>query len=151
MWARLDDELLDHEKISTAGEVIGGRNGSVIALGFYAQCLMWANRHLSDGHLPQRVVKGFRHGSNPLSIADALVKAGLLEKNGNGFVIHDFTEFNPVGGQGEGETAEGQAAQEGERDAREPPIVSGTAFCRPWRCPQWTRRGKVGFRARARA
>lgn len=95
MWARLDDELLDHEKISTAGEMIGGRNGSVIALGFYAQCLMWANRHLSDGHLPRSVVKDFRHGSNPLSIADALVKAGLLEKNGSGFVIHDFDEFNP--------------------------------------------------------
>ena len=95
MWARLDDELLDHQKIADAGEVIGGRNGSVIALGFYAQCLMWANRHLSDGHLPISVIKGFRHGSNPLSIADALVKAGLLEKNGSGFVIHDFTEFNP--------------------------------------------------------
>lgn len=95
MWARLDDELLDHQKISDAGDIIGGKNGSAIALGFYAQCLMWANRHLSDGHLPKSVVKDFRHGSNPLSIADALVKAGLLEKNGSGFVIHDFGDFNP--------------------------------------------------------
>jgi hypothetical protein len=95
MWARLDDELLDHQKIFAAGDLVGGRNGSVIALGFYAQCLMWANRHLSDGHLPLGVIKGFRHGSKPLSIADALVKAGLLEKNGSGFIIHDFKEFNP--------------------------------------------------------
>jgi hypothetical protein len=119
MWARLDDELLDHEKISTAGEVIGGRNGSVIALGFYAQCLMWANRHLSDGHLPSSVVKGFRHGSNPLSIADALVKAGLLEKNGNGFVIHDFTEFNPSAAKVKAKRRKDKQRKKAERDARE--------------------------------
>jgi hypothetical protein len=95
MWSKLDDELLDHRKIFAAGERIGGRNGSVIALGFYAQCLLWANRHLTDGHLPVSVIKGFRHGGNPLTLADALVQAGLLEVNGSGFVIHDFAEFNP--------------------------------------------------------
>ncbi len=96
MWARLDDELLDHRKLWDAGELIG-RNGAAIALGLYAVGLMWSNKHLSDGHLSTAVVKSFRHVSDPLSIADALVKAGLWERNGHGFLIHDYADFgNPT-------------------------------------------------------
>jgi hypothetical protein len=94
MWSRLDDELIDHRKIFAAGELIG-KNGPAIAIGFYAVALMWANKHLTDGHLPMPVIKSFRHVENPTSIADALAKAGLLDKNGNGFQIHDFEEWNP--------------------------------------------------------
>ena len=95
MWARLDDELIDHGKIFVAGEVIG-KNGAAIALGFYAVGLMWCNKHLTDGFLPTAVVKSFRHVERPLAIADALAKAGLWDKNGEGFVIRDFGDHNPV-------------------------------------------------------
>jgi hypothetical protein len=96
MWARLDDELLDHPKVWAAGEVLG-KGGAVIALGIYVIGLMWANKYLTDGHLPMAVVKNFRQWPDPLSVADALVKAGLWEKNGNGFVIHDYAAFgNPM-------------------------------------------------------
>jgi hypothetical protein len=95
MWSRLDDELIDHAKIFAAGAVIG-KNGPAIALGFYAVGLMWANKHLTDGFLPMTVVKSFRHVANPAAIADALVRAGLWDKNGgSGFQIHDFDHFNP--------------------------------------------------------
>ena len=95
MWARLDDELIDHRKIFIAGEAIG-KNGPAIAIGFYAVGLMWCNKHLSDGYLPLPIVKSFRHVDNPTSVADALTKAGLWEKNGAGFQIHDYAEFgNP--------------------------------------------------------
>jgi hypothetical protein len=95
MWARLDDELIDHRKIFIAGEILG-RNGPAIALGFYAIGLMWANKHLSDGHLPLPVVKSFRHVQHPMAVAEALVEARLWERNGAGFTIHDYTEFgNP--------------------------------------------------------
>ena len=95
MWARLDDELIDHRKIFIAGETIG-KNGPAIALGFYAVGLMWSNKHLTDGFLPMAVIKSFRHVSHPASIADALAKAGLWEKNGgSGYQIHDYRDFNP--------------------------------------------------------
>lgn len=93
MWARLEDELIDHHKIFAAGELIG-KNGAAVALGLYAVGLMWANKHLTDGHLPLPVVKNFRHVANPAAVADALVQAGLWEKNGSGYVIHDYGEFN---------------------------------------------------------
>lgn len=93
MWARLDDELLDHRKIFIAGARLG-KDGPGLALGLYVLGLMYANRHLTDGHLDLEVVKQFGHLSKPLDVADALVKAGLWEKNGTGFVIHDFDEYN---------------------------------------------------------
>lgn len=95
MWARLDDELIDHAKVFMAGAAIG-KNGPAIALGMYALGLMWSNKHLSDGFLPLDVIKSFPHVERPTSIADALAKAGLWEKNGgSGYQIHDFGDHNP--------------------------------------------------------
>jgi hypothetical protein len=94
MYARLDDELIDHRKIFLAGELLG-KDGPAVALGFYALGLMWSNRHLSDGHLPLAVIKRFPHVKDPVTVADALVKAGLWEKNGTGFIVHDFADKNP--------------------------------------------------------
>lgn len=94
MWARLDDELMDHRKIFIAGAALG-KNGPGLAMGLYVVGLMYANRHLTDGHLDLEVVKQFPHVDKPLSVADALVKAGLWDKNGTGFSIHDFKDLNP--------------------------------------------------------
>jgi hypothetical protein len=94
MWSKLDDELLDHRKILQAGELIG-KNGPAIALGFYTIGLLWSNKHLTDGHLPQPVVNSFRQVAHPASIAHALVQAGLWDKTANGFQIHNFSDWNP--------------------------------------------------------
>ena len=99
MWARLDDALIDHRKIFEAGELIG-ENGPAIAIGFYAVGLLWANKHLTDGRLPLAIVKNFGHVENPAFVAASLVKAGLWDQNGDGFVIHDYREFgNPTAAQ----------------------------------------------------
>jgi hypothetical protein len=95
MWSKLDDALIDHRKIFRAGRLIG-KNGPAIALGFYTVGLLWSNKHLSDGFLPEDVVSGFPHVDQPHSIADALVKAELLEKVAGGYAIHDFDEYNPM-------------------------------------------------------
>jgi hypothetical protein len=96
MWARLDDALIDHRKISAAGRLIGKNgDGRAIALGFFAVGLMWSNKHLTDGFLPEDVVKSFSHVKQPLAVADALVQAGLFERRADGFQIHDFADYNP--------------------------------------------------------
>ena len=59
MWARLDDELLDHRKILSPAPR-SGRTAPRSRSGFYAVGLMWGNKHLTDGHLPLAVVKSFR-------------------------------------------------------------------------------------------
>lgn len=94
MWSKVDDALIDHAKVFAAGDLIG-RNGPAIALGVYLLGLMWANKHLTDGHLPATVVKRWRHADHPMRVADALVSAGLWEKNGTGYIVHDFHDHNP--------------------------------------------------------
>lgn len=94
MWTRLDDALIDHRKVFKAGDVIG-RNGAAIAIGLYAIGLMWANKHLTDGFLPEAVVKRFRHVERPLAVANALVDSGLWDRQDGGFRVHDFHDFNP--------------------------------------------------------
>jgi len=118
MFARLDDELIDHRKVFAAGELIG-RNGPAIAIGFYAVGLMWSNKHLTDGVLPMSVVKSFRHVSNPVSVADALVKADLWERNGNGFVIHDYEDFgNPKAARVKAKRRKDRLRKRAEREAK---------------------------------
>jgi hypothetical protein len=94
MWARLDDQLIDHPKLFEAGALLG-KNGPGLAFALYSYGLMYANKHLTDGELKVSVVKACRFVDNPASVADALVKAGLWEKNGVGYLIHDFGDFNP--------------------------------------------------------
>jgi hypothetical protein len=96
MWSRLDDELLDHPKISLAARELGLKNGRVIVLGFYVMALMWTNRHLTDGVLSDAVIDGFSHYViKPASIADALAHAGLFDRQEAGYRIHDFRDYNP--------------------------------------------------------
>jgi hypothetical protein len=97
MWAKLDDALIDHRKISAAGAFLGKNgDGRAIALGFFAIALMWSNKHLSDGVIPEAVVRSWSHVKKPLAVAEALVQAGLFERTGDGFRIHDFHDFNPT-------------------------------------------------------
>jgi hypothetical protein len=95
MWSKLDDALLDHPKIFTAGKTVGGSNGPALALGFYTVLLMWSNRHLTNGFVPESTIGGFAHVRNPRAVADALARAGLLDRARGGFQIHDFNEYNP--------------------------------------------------------
>jgi hypothetical protein len=118
MWARLDDELIDHQKIFLAGELIG-KNGPAVALGFYSVGLMWANKHLTDGYLPLAVIKNFRHVDNPVSIADALAKAGLWDKNGSGFQIHDFSDVNPSAAKVKAKRRRDRLRKQREREEKE--------------------------------
>ena len=94
MWARLDDALIDHQKIFDAGDLLG-KNGPALALALYSVGLMYSNKHLTDGFLSDAVVKNFRHVDDPLRVAGALTKVALFEKVSGGFKIHDFHDYNP--------------------------------------------------------
>lgn len=95
MWSKLDDALIDHPKLFEAGDGLG-KDGPGLALGLYTLGLLWTNKHLTNGHLPGTVVKRWPHFAEPLKLADALVRAGLWEKNGHGFSVHDFHDHNPT-------------------------------------------------------
>jgi hypothetical protein len=93
VWSKLDDSLIDHRKIFVAGELIG-KDGPAIAMGLFTVGLIWTNKQLTDGFLPAAVVKNFAHCDQPLKVAEALVSAGLWEKQNGGYQIHDFLDHN---------------------------------------------------------
>lgn len=95
MWSKLDDALIDHRKVFHAAQLIG-KNGGAITIGFFAIGLMWTNKQLTDGFLPEAVVKTWRHVDKPLAVADALVTATLWDSAPGGYRIHDFHDHNPL-------------------------------------------------------
>lgn len=93
MWAKLDDGLIDHYKVFVGGKALGD-DGPVLTLGFYSLLLLWSNKHLTDGFIPQTTIESFPHTKRPLVLADALTTATLLDRVEGGFKIHDFRDWN---------------------------------------------------------
>lgn len=84
-WGRLDDGLYDHPKLDD----LGGQR--LPAIGLWTLAISWSNRWLTDGHVPFSRVRAL---GGSATIADRLVTAGLFEKVDDGYLIHDFLEFN---------------------------------------------------------
>lgn len=85
-WGRLDDNLHDHPKLDKLGR------DRLPGVGLWVLCISWANRHLTDGHVPAERVA--RLGGT-LRLADKLVEVGLLDTTSDGYLVHDFLMFNP--------------------------------------------------------
>lgn len=49
---------------------------------------------MTDGHIDIEWLRE-RAGRRAYKLADLLVDAGLWEQNGNGYVIHDYLDYNP--------------------------------------------------------
>lgn len=92
MWVKLDDGSPDHPKFAQVGAQLG-RDGIHVAFGFWARGNCYANKHLTDGFLPDIVVKTWSGRAS--KIAAALVAARLWEKAPGGYLIHDYHRYNP--------------------------------------------------------
>ena len=84
-WGRIDDSLYDHPKLNDLGRY------RLQCIGLWTVAISWANRYLTDGHIPTDQVK--RLGGST-ALADHLVRAGLWQKVADGYRVHDFLEFN---------------------------------------------------------
>jgi hypothetical protein len=85
-WGRLDDSLYDHPKLDLlpADQRLAG-------VGLWAVAISWSNRYLTDGRVPSKQI-GRLGGTTEL--ADELVVAGLFDEADDGYVVHDFHDFN---------------------------------------------------------
>jgi hypothetical protein len=87
-WARIDDTLCDHPKtMALLGQPVG-----LASLGLLTLLLSWSNRHLTDGHFSDTVVK--RLGGKRTHV-EALAAAGFVETDLAGWLIHDFAAYSP--------------------------------------------------------
>lgn len=83
-WSRLDDGFWSNPKIVAAGNE---------AAGVYARALAYCGQHLTEGKIPEEVLRFIAGRRKPI---DQLVDHGLVVRNGAGFEIPDFLDFNPT-------------------------------------------------------
>jgi|RhiMethySRZTD1v2_1073278.scaffolds.fasta_scaffold132911_5 hypothetical protein len=86
-WARVDDSAYTHPKFLTLDPA---------AIGLWAMALSYTADHLTDGFIPRAQLPRFiaAPAARALKLAGALVKAGLWEERGDGYQVHDFTDWN---------------------------------------------------------
>lgn len=84
-WLKLDDSFGDHPKIDALSDG---------AYRLHVQAMNYAARNLLDGRVPdgrpERLMQRFKRG-----YLVELERAGLWERNGAGWMIHDFLVYNP--------------------------------------------------------
>lgn len=102
MWIKADDKLAHHPKILRAGKLIGGKNGAIIALGFFHWCISYSAEYLTDGYLADEVIEGCALCEAPSRLAKCLSEAkvkpagnGLLIRVDGGYCLHDYHDWNP--------------------------------------------------------
>lgn len=86
---RLDDRILDNPKILQAGP-----SGLLLYLGGIIYC----TRHFTDGKIPGERIPDLAplpQDDDPDDLAERLCTIGLWHKNGSGYYVHDWHEWNP--------------------------------------------------------
>ena len=58
--------------------------------------LTHAGRKLTDGALPNAVVRKFKTDPHPIRVATTLADVGLWELTEDGYQIHDYHDYNPT-------------------------------------------------------
>ena len=88
-WVRIDDQLHSHPKIRHAWRI------EQASLGLHLLALSYASCHLTDGTITQDFVDDQLpiKAKRARAIA-ALEAAGLWERNGDGWTIHDYLDYN---------------------------------------------------------
>lgn len=89
MWTKLDDRFHAHPKVAQAWKA------DRASIGLYTLALSHASAYLTDGHVSEEFVR--THIPNTAQrrrATDALLDAGLWERNGDGWLIHDFLDYN---------------------------------------------------------
>ena len=109
-WGKFDDGYSDHPKVVEVGPL-----GELLQV----RAILWANRFLTNGHINRGALaqlgRGFerlRLDGKPVlvdSLVDTMVRACLWERDGDGWLIHDFLEYQPSRAQRKKERDEATA------------------------------------------
>lgn len=88
-WVKLDDQFYSHPKVRRA------RKADLAALGLHMVALSYCGAHLTDGAVDDLFVEEIV--PNPAKrrrMVGVLIETGLWERNGSGWLIHDYLDFN---------------------------------------------------------
>jgi uncharacterized phage protein (TIGR02220 family) len=87
-WVAVDDGFPDHPKILALGE------DAPAGMALYIASMCWCGKHLTDGALPYlQVPRLVPYLQDAERIADRLLEVGLFERNGKGWKLHDWADY----------------------------------------------------------
>lgn len=88
-WVRIDDRLHSHPKVLRAWA------HDPAAIGLHLLALSYSADYLTDGVIgPAFVLTQLPQKRRRDRAVAALVQSGLWERNGEGWIIHDYLDFN---------------------------------------------------------
>lgn len=109
VWFKVDDTLAFHAKVVAAGNP---------AMGLWVRAGAWAAQQLTDGHVPEHMVKSL---GTPRQAA-SLVTAGLWVQAAGGYQFHDWTD-----GERQPTRQEIESKRQAWRDKKKEQRAKGTA------------------------
>lgn len=84
MWFKVDDTFALHPKVLAAGNA---------AIGLWIRAGAWSAGQLTDGYIPDTLLSSL--GATKQQ-ANALVKAGLWDREPDGYRFHDWPVYQPM-------------------------------------------------------
>ncbi len=109
VWFKVDDSFPSHRKVLAIPR--GPRR--LAAIGAWTLAGAWSSANKTEGKLPDSILEEL---AVPLKVVADLVASGLWRSVENGYVMHDFLDYNPSAEQVDASRA---AAAERQRKARE--------------------------------
>ncbi|MDF2712486.1 MAG: hypothetical protein K0R62_8138 [Nonomuraea muscovyensis] len=109
-WVKLDDRFPSHRKVALLSDR---------AFRLYVSALCWSSENLTEGHITQRelpLVAPRLRGAK--TAAGELETAKLWDRADDGWVIHDFLEYNPDRARVQSEREANAARQQAWRDRK---------------------------------
>lgn len=86
-WVKIDDQFADHPKIREVGP---------IGMAIQVAALCYCNRFLTDGVLKKESAKALVTSlTRDKNFVKKMVSAGLWDEHPEGYIIHDYLEYNP--------------------------------------------------------
>ena len=85
-WVKLDDRFPSHRKIALLSDR---------AFRLHVSALCWCSENLTDGHIADRELPLVAKIRNVKATAQQLADAGVWDRTGGGWEIHDYLDFNP--------------------------------------------------------
>lgn len=108
-WVRLDDRFPSHRKVALLSDR---------AFRLYVSALCWSAENLTEGRVTDRELPLIARVRGPKAVANELETAGLWDRDGDGWAIHDYLEYNPSRDRVKEERAANAARQQAFRERK---------------------------------
>ncbi|RPE34963.1 hypothetical protein [Kitasatospora cineracea] len=108
-WVRLDDRFPSHRKVALLTDK---------AFRLYVSALCWCSENLTEGQILDRELPVITRVRGARTAAAELEKAGLWDRTADGWVVHDYLEYNPDRAKVQAEREAGKARQQAWRDRK---------------------------------